>query len=382
MNNTTRTYRLSYFAIIAIVWHLCFVGICLFVWSALGLFEPINQVDKFAFNNPTSLFLGLLHIPLFILYYLKLKRINKIRAEYGDSWFGNTRTWSAGKSLSRYLLLSTALSFIIIALGRPVFGSEKTEGYFNSMELIVCLDISNSMNCRDISKSESRLEISKKALKQLINSMNGEKIGICVFANEAFVQLPLTRDYNAAKMFVDEIQTSLISNQGTDIAEAFEVSKKMFSEDLVHRGILLVTDGENHEGNLDDVIDELREEQIVINVLGIGTTKGGLVPKNPTNPERGYKKDKNGNSVLSKLNVKMIHEIANKTGGKAYIESKSFPDLSGMMADLKEAGKNNRNKFTMNVRADRYQFPLVFALICWFAYLFTYKENFTLFKSS
>ena len=107
------------------------------------------------------------------------------------------------------------------------------------------------MNTKDISKTESRLDISKKAMVQLINSLNGEKLGICVFANEAYVQLPLTRDYHAAKLFIEDIQTSLIQNQGTDISEAFLVSKNMFAKTHTNKGILLVTDGENHEGNLE-----------------------------------------------------------------------------------------------------------------------------------
>ena len=122
-----------------------------------------------------------------------------------------------------------------LAMALPTFGTKKEQSAIDKLELVICLDISSSMNTKDISKTISRLNISKRAINQLINKLNGERIGVCLFANNAFVQLPITNDYAAAKMFVKSIETSMISDQGTNINAALQMSMKMFSKEKITR---------------------------------------------------------------------------------------------------------------------------------------------------
>ena len=277
-------------------------------------------------------------------------------------------------SFLRYFLLRNAVILIIIALAQPVFGKKKSAGTVENLEIVVCLDVSNSMNTRDISKEMSRLKISKRAIIQLINNLHGERIGICLFANNAFVHLPITTDYGAAKMFVNDIETSMISSQGTNIDAALNVSIEMFSKEKTGKGIILVTDGENHETNPAKVLSEIRKSQIQLSVLGIGTKQGGLVPKNANRPELGFKKTATGKTVRSKLNEKFIRKIAVKGGGKASISSNEFPDLSGLLTQINRMKRTKINNLEFDIKQERYQVPLLISLVFLLAYLLWSKS--------
>jgi Ca-activated chloride channel family protein len=265
--------------------------------------------------------------------------------------------------------------FITLALMQPVFGKSKVTTNSKNVELIVALDISNSMNVKDISL-ESRLTIAKRSLVQLINTLRGERIGICVFAGKAYVQLPLTADYIAAKMYVNEIETSMLSQQGTNIGEALGVSSQMFSKAKVGKQILLVTDGENLDGNLEENVQYIRENDIQVAVLGIGTKNGGYIPNNPFKPEFGYKIMEDGKKVISKINPKLIEDIAQKTAGFAAITSSSFPNLEKIIKHIRAIkSENSKEKTTLEVKENRYQEMLVIALL--FLVLFFYASTLT-----
>ena len=230
------------------------------------------------------------------------------------------------------------------------------------------------MNTKDISKDVSRLDISKRAIVQLINNLHGERIGICLFANNAFVQLPITRDYAAAKMFVSDIETDMISSQGTNINAALTVSLEMFSKEKTGKGIILLTDGENHETDPSAILNKIKKSKVQLSVLGIGTKNGGLVPKNPKRPELGYKTKATGKSVLSKLNEKFIRKIASKGGGKASISSSEFPDLSALLTQINQMKRTKIDNFEFDIKQERYQVPLFISLVFWLTYLLWSKR--------
>jgi len=245
----------------------------------------------------------------------------------------------------------------------PTFGTKREQLAIEDLELVICLDISSSMNAKDISNEISRLNISKRAINQLINNLNGERIGICLFANNAFAHLPITRDYEAAKMFVNGIETNMLSSQGTNINAALQVSMEMFSKEKTGKGIVLISDGENHENDPSKTLTQIRESNINLIVLGIGTRNGGLVPKDPNRPERGFKTTASGKTVLSKLNAKFIQEIATTAGGQAFISSNEFPNLSALLTQINQIKRTKMNSFEFDLRQERYRLPLLFALI-------------------
>jgi Ca-activated chloride channel family protein len=274
----------------------------------------------------------------------------------------------------RYFLFRNAFVLLIIAVALPIFGKKKVSGTSETLELVVALDISNSMNTCDISANTSRLEISKRALIQLVNNLHGEKIGICLFANNAFVQLPLTRDYSAAKLFIQDIESGMISSQGTNINEALIVSNEMFSKEKTTKGIIMVTDGENHEESPDEILAEIKSSKVQLSILGIGTKRGGLIPKNPNRPELGYKTDAIGKSVVSKLNESFLQKLAQKGGGKASVSSSEFPNLSALLTQINQMKRTKIDNLEFDIKEERYQIPLFLSLVFWFAYLLWSKR--------
>jgi batB protein len=213
----------------------------------------------------------------------------------------------------KFLLLITALSSLILTLARPQFGSKISHEKRNGIEAIIALDISNSMLAQDV--QPSRLDKSKLMIENLINSFINDKIGLVVFAGEAYVQLPITSDYVSAKMFLNDITPNLISAQGTDIARAIRVSLSSFTQQKgVGKAIILITDGEDNEGGALEAVKEAKEKGVNVFILGVGDSKGAPIPLG--NGE--YLKDNHGQTVMTALNEKMCKEIA-QAGSGTYI---------------------------------------------------------------
>lgn len=269
----------------------------------------------FRFENPTYLWL-LLIIPILIIikimmWYVQRKKLSRI---------GNPTLLkelmpdvSRFRPWGKFLLLITALSSLILALARPQFGSKISHEKRNGIEAIIALDISNSMLAQDV--QPSRLDKSKLMIENLINSFINDKIGLVVFAGEAYVQLPITSDYVSAKMFLSDITPNLISAQGTDIARTIRVSLSSFTQQKgVGKAIILITDGEDNEGGALEAVKEAKEKGVNVFILGVGDSKGAPIPLG--NGE--YLKDNHGQTVMTALNENMCKEIA-QAGSGTYI---------------------------------------------------------------
>ncbi len=373
MNKSNFTYRFQLIFILIILWEVIFWGAYTFIIGNIG--QSSLAGDRVMYKNPEAfnlLFLFAIILGVFIYktwrHNQQVKNINeRVLASYMQPVSSTSR-------FLRFFFLRNTIVFLIIALAQPIYGKKTVSGTTESLELVVALDISNSMNTRDISKELSRLDISKRALVQLINNLHGEKIGIVLFANSAFVQLPLTRDYSAAKLFIQDIDSRMITSQGTNIAEALFVSKEMFSKEKTTKGIILVTDGENHEENPDEILKEIKESKIQLSVLGIGTKKGGLIPKNPHRPELGYKTNAIGKTIVSKLNPRFINEIASKGGGFANISSSEFPNLSGLLTQINQMKRTKIDNLEFDVKEEQFQIPLFIAIISWLLYILWSKQ--------
>lgn len=271
----------------------------------------------FRFANPDFLYL-LIILPLLVglfLYanYRKRQNIKK----YGDPALLETLmpTTSKYRPDVKFWLTFSALSLVIFMLARPQFGSKMETVKRSGVEAVIALDISNSMLAEDV--TPSRLEKAKKLISRLVDTFNNDKVGLIVFAGEAFTQLPITSDYISAKMFLETINPSLITTQGTDIGASIRLAMKSFTpNDGVGRAIVVITDGENHEGGALEAAKEAAEKNMQVYILGIGSPEGSPIPV-----ERGsndFRKDKDGNVIITRLNEQMCQEIA-KAGNGLYI---------------------------------------------------------------
>jgi Ca-activated chloride channel family protein len=368
------TYRLKLILIGIVAWEIIFWFLYILLTNSLGWLGG-DSAEQLGYIFPSAFYLLLIMIPVLGIFIFNLLRTNKLganaNARVAKSYL---RPVSSMSAFLKFFFFRNAVVLLIIAISQPVFGTKKVKGTAESLELVVALDISNSMNTRDISSDLSRLDISKRAIIQLINNLHGEKIGIALFANNAFVHLPITSDYGAAKLFIEDIETELISSQGTNISMALGISSKMFSKQKTTKGIILITDGEDHEGNLDKSIKELKEKNLQLSILGIGTKKGGLIPKNPYRPNQGYKTDARGKTVVSKLNEQFIEDLAAKTGGAANVSSSEFPDLSALLTEINQMKRTKIDTLEFDIRQQRYQVPLFLAILFWLAFLLWSKN--------
>lgn len=371
MSNSIYTYRIKKLALAILTWELVFwsiTGISLFM---IGAISPANSKEQFTFISTRYFWLFFLIIPLIGLSLYKVYSYNftvkQTNLAVRKHLFKPVSTLN---SFLIYFFFRNALVFLIFALAQPSFGTKTVSGVYNDLELVVCLDVSNSMNAKDISPNLTRLEIAKRAMNELINKLHGEKIGVCVFAGSAFVQLPLTTDYHAAKLFISEIETNMFSNQGTNIHEALSTSINMFSKAKTPKGIILVTDGENHEQDPTEVLQSLKDSQIQLSILGLGTEQGGPVPINPNRMELGYKKTGTGLTVISRVDPLLLEKMARISGGKSSISSDAFPDLSYLLTQINQMNRTKAYDLQFDIQENRYQIPLFAALIFWSLFLF------------
>ena len=375
MNNPKYTYRINSILIWIALWEIIFWGLYFIFISIFTGSSDKSEVDHLMYKSPEAFYLLIGLVPIIGVYLYNIIKHNKnarrVNKRVMESLLHPVSSFS---SFMRYFLFRNAFVLFIIAVALPIFGKKKVSGTSETLELVVALDISNSMNTCDISANTSRLEISKRALIQLVNNLHGEKIGICLFANNAFVQLPLTRDYSAAKLFIQDIESGMISSQGTNINEALIVSNEMFSKEKTTKGIIMVTDGENHEESPDEILAEIKSSKVQLSILGIGTKRGGLIPKNPNRPELGYKTDAIGKSVVSKLNESFLQKLAQKGGGKASVSSSEFPNLSALLTQINQMKRTKIDNLEFDIKEERYQIPLFLSLVFWFAYLLWSKR--------
>lgn len=270
----------------------------------------------FRFGEPLYLYL-LLILPFLIAFYLytNYRRRKKLR-QYGDPELMAHLMPEVSKYRPdiKFYLVTAALAMVIFMLARPQFGSKMETVKRQGVETVVALDISNSMLAKDV--TPSRLEKSKKLVSRLVETFNNDKVAMIVFAGEAFTQLPITSDYISAKMFLETISPSLITTQGTDIRGAIDLAMKSFTpNEGVGRAIVLITDGENHEGGAVEAAKQAADKGIRVFVLGVGSPEGSPIPVEGTND---FRKDKDGNVVVTRLNEQMCQEVA-KAGNGMYV---------------------------------------------------------------
>ncbi|MBR3951174.1 MAG: VWA domain-containing protein [Bacteroidaceae bacterium] len=273
----------------------------------------------FRFAQPLFLYLLLLVPLMWALYLYARHRRRRNLALFGKMAFlqelaPDVSRW---RPLVKMILQSLAFAVVVFILARPQFGTKletvKTEG----VEIVVALDVSNSMLAHDI--NPSRLEKAKMMLSKLVDDLENDKVGLVVFAGDAYTQLPITTDYVSAKMFLNSIDTQMVPTQGTAIGQAIKIAMNSFSpESTAEQAIIVITDGENHEDNATEAARMAAEKGIKVSVVGIGSTKGAPIPISGSS--NNFMKDAEGKVVITKLNETMAQEVA-QAGEGIYVRA-------------------------------------------------------------
>ncbi|MBQ9672386.1 MAG: VWA domain-containing protein [Prevotella sp.] len=301
----------------------------------------------FRFEDPIYLY-GLVAVVVLALIRFVTYRKQKSRLrKFGDPQLLKALMpdVSRFRPVVKFWLLEGALALLFVVLARPQMGTRISHEKRTGIETIIAIDISNSMRAQDV--EPSRLDRAKMMVENLVDNFTNDKIGLIVFAGDAFVQLPITSDYVSAKMFLSSIDPSMMQNQGTDVAAAIEMATHSFTQqENIGKAIIVITDGEDHEGGALEAAKAAREKGMRVYVLGVGSTKGSPVPVPGTGD---YMRDNAGNTVMSALNEQMCSEIA-QAGGGAYIH---VENNSGAQRQLdEELDKLEKNETESTIYSD------------------------------
>jgi Ca-activated chloride channel family protein len=365
-NIYTYSFKAIFLSILA--WEVIFWGVFISLY-----FYLTEQVDAFRLENPELMWLFLI-IPIFIGgFLLSIKWKNKAIVNMADKKLVPylIQPISSLKTFIRYFFIRNALAFLIIALINPQYGRGKQKAVSEGIEIMIALDISNSMRALDLDKEKSRLDIAKLSIERLLNNLHGDKVGIIIFAGNAFVQVPLTTDYRTAKMFLSSVTPDMMSNQGTDIAAAIRKALETFDfENGVNKTIIVMSDGEDFEGDAIQAAKEAKEKGVMVSTVGMGTTKGTVIPDYKNGRRVGLKKDEKGNTVMTHLNQDMLMQIAQAGGGSFTMAQGTYVNLYGLLDSIKNIDKKELDSQLYTDYEDQFQWFIGIGLLFLFISFF------------
>lgn len=317
------------------------------------------------FENPQYLY-WLLIIPVLVAIYVMIRLWNKRQFER----FANIKLreylvpmFSSSRANTKFVIFNLIIALLIIGAANLQSGSKMEKVKREGIDLFLCVDISNSMHAEDI--APNRLERSKQAINKLISKLGGDRIGIIVFAGNAYVQLPITTDYSAAKMFLSTVDTDLIPTQGTEVGRAIELAIKSFGDTKHNKAIIIISDGEDHEnGGAVKAAQEAAKHGIKIYTIGMGLDEGAPIPLyNKYGKKTGYKKDKDGNIIITKVDDKILRQIAEIGDGIYVRASNSNVGLDKIYEDINKTEKSEIESNVFTDYDDQFQWFVGAAII-------------------
>jgi Ca-activated chloride channel family protein len=303
-------------------------------------------------------------VPLLIVVWIWNWRsaISKFR-KAGSSILisGLIPTYSRFRLNAKFFLQLSSLILVIIVLARPQFGSKLEEVKRKGVEIIIALDVSNSMLAEDI--QPNRLERAKQSISRLVDELENDRIGLIVFAGDAYTQIPVTTDYISAKMFLSSINPGIVPKQGTAIASAIELGVNSFSPQLDRsKALVIITDGENHEKDPLKSAQIAVDKGVTIHTVGIGSSEGVPIPIE-VGGKKEYLKDIDGKTVITKLDDEILKSIALATGGKFVRASNTNLGLSTIFEDIQQMAKQDLEGTLFSEYDEQFQFIAILALL-------------------
>ena len=318
----------------------------------------------FRFANEIWLY-ALLVIPVLLLvFWLNARWRKNVLKQLGDAEILQNLMPTLSKALPRWkrFLFILALAFILVGIANPQIGTKYEEVKREGFELMICLDVSNSMLAEDL--TPNRLERAKQAISRLVDRLKNDKIGVVVFAGEAYIQLPMTVDHSAAKLFLRSINTDIVPTQGTAIGKAIELAMGSFSANSkANKSIIVITDGENHEDDALKQAAAAAELGIKVHTIGIGSVDGAPIPTYVRGQMLGYRKDRSGNTVVTKLNETMLQQVAASGGGTYVRANNSKTGLDVLMDELEGMQREEFESKMFTSYEDRFQYFIAVALL-------------------
>lgn len=313
----------------------------------------------FRFEHTEYLALLWLIVPATILFVIFFIWRNRALRKLGNTnlVLQLIPAFSKHKPVYKFLLLLSAYTFIILGFANPQIGTRQEKVKRQGIDVIIALDVSNSMMSTDV--KPNRLERSKNFISNFIANLKNDRLGIIVFAGNAYLQMPLTVDYSAARLYLRTINTGIIPTQGTNIAEAINLAMQSFvKEDNSHKALIIITDGEDNEGGVDEMIATAAKHGIRIFTIGVGSINGAPIPV-----VNDFKRDQDGNIILSKLNETMLKDIASNAGGKYFLLGSGKQETNAILEELKGISTKEFEEMIFTDFNDQFQWCLAIAAL-------------------
>ena len=322
----------------------------------------------FRFENMTAMYLLLL-IPLLglVWYWAGKKRKSNIATFSNPLLFDRLQTNKTTSQVQFFWWL-LAILLLIFALLNPQLGAKREKAKVENIDIMIALDISNSMNARDV--SPSRLERAKKFITDLIQSRKGDQIGLIFFAGSAYLQMPLTSDYAAAEMFAKTANSNMAGTQGTAIGEAIDLAMRSVKE-VNQRALIIISDGEDHDEDALNLAAKAKDADWTLLTVAVGTEEGGMVPS-VVDGQETYKTDEDGNPVRSIVNQKLLEQIADEGNGKFYVlnmdENKIVDDMQDQLEKIQKRAVEIKSYTEFRSFYQYFLFGGIIILVFWFLY--------------
>ena len=335
----------------------------------------------FRFLHPEYLY-GLYAVPLLAaLFWYLIIRQNKLLGNFAAKKLHAILVplYSRPKLIFKYAILLTAIALLITAAADPQIGTGTEEVKQTGIDVFICLDVSLSMKANDI--KPSRLDKAKQQISNLINKLRGDRIGLVVFAGEAYIQFPMTTDYSAASLFLNAVDENSVPQPGTAIASAVNLAVQSFDyRTPTQKVIVVITDGEDHEGDIDKSVSEAVSKNIKVYTIGLGTLEGSPIPiYNSQGQQVDFKKDGAGNTVITKLDEGILKQISSQGNGK-YFRGNNYEDyLDKIYGDLSALEKTEFGVKKITSYEDRFYYLLAPAIILLLIEFFTSERKSPLF---
>ncbi|MBL0308917.1 MAG: VWA domain-containing protein [Bacteroidetes bacterium] len=313
----------------------------------------------FRFEHIEYLWLLLAVIPvagLFVFFFVWRK---KAIAKFGDSSLvlQLIPDFSNGRHLVKFILILLSYVFIVFGFANPQIGTKQEKVKRQGIDIIIALDVSNSMMSEDV--KPNRLARAKNFINNFMDQLKNDRLGIIVFAGKAYMQMPLTVDYSAGRMYLRAVNPGMVPTQGTNISEAINLAREGFVKgETKHKALIIITDGEDNQGGVDEAIEEIVKEGAKVFTIGVGNENGSPIPSG-----NDFKRDESGNIVLSKLNQEMLRDIAAKGNGKFFLLGSGKDEIDAI---FKELGRINTKDFEEMVFTDfddKFQWCLITAAL-------------------
>ena len=320
---------------------------------------------RFAFSE--YLYLLILIPVLVIMFRVSLIITRKRMKRFGDPQILSQLMpdISYNRPAVKYLIYILAFTLLIFAVARPQYGTKLQQMKRKGIEIMIALDVSNSMMAEDI--QPSGLDKAKQAISKLVERLVNDRVGLIVFAGQAYTQIPITNDYASAKMFLSTVSPGIVPVQGTAIGAAIKLAMNSFTpQEDMNRAVIIITDGENHEDDPVAMARQAAEKGINIYTIGVGLPKGSPIPIPSSSGQKNFLKDQEGKVVISKLNERMLEEIAAEGNGKYIRANNTRLGLNSLFDDINKLEKKEIEARIYSEYEEMFQYPIAFALLLLF----------------